>query len=85
MISWLAKGGYMQGPLWKALENEWERQVGSPTRSEVPEWLGAEVTAASPFGGALGYSRAIPSFPSQLEWKIGLAWANTRGSLNSPP
>ena len=28
--------------------------------------------------------RAIPSFPSQLEWKIGLAWANTRGSLNSP-
>ena len=21
--------------------------------------------------------------PSQLEWKIGLAWANTRGSLNS--
>ena len=22
--------------------------------------------------------------PSQLEWKIGLAWANTRGSLNSP-
>ena len=31
-----------------------------------------------------GHSRAIPSFPSQLEWKIGLAWANTRGSLNSP-
>src|SRR5574341_1068830 len=30
------------------------------------------------------HSRAIPSFPSQLEWKIGLAWANTRGSLNSP-
>src|SRR5574341_1304736 len=29
------------------------------------------------------HSRAIPSFPSQLEWKIGLAWANTRGSLNS--
>ena len=29
-------------------------------------------------------SRAIPSFPSQLEWKIGLASANTRGSLNSP-
>ena len=26
----------------------------------------------------------IPSFPSQLEWKIGLAWANTRGILNSP-
>ena len=25
-----------------------------------------------------------PSFPSQLEWKIGLAWANTRGILNSP-
>ena len=22
--------------------------------------------------------------PSQLEWKIGLAWANTRGILNSP-
>src|SRR5574340_899353 len=30
------------------------------------------------------HPRAIPSFPSQLEWKIGLAWANTRGSLNSP-
>src|SRR5574337_1552673 len=30
------------------------------------------------------YSRAIPSFPSQLEWKIGLSLANTRGSLNSP-
>ena len=30
------------------------------------------------------HSRAIASFPSQLEWKIGLAWANTRGSLNSP-
>ena len=27
---------------------------------------------------------AAPSFPSQLEWKIALAWANTRGSLNSP-
>ena len=23
------------------------------------------------------HSRAIPSFPSQLEWKIGLAWAST--------
>ena len=30
------------------------------------------------------HSRAIPGFPSQLEWKIGLAWANTRGILNSP-
>ena len=30
------------------------------------------------------HSRAIPSFPSQLEWKIGLPWANTRGILNSP-
>ena len=28
--------------------------------------------------------RAMPSFPSQLEWKIGLAWANTIGILNSP-
>ena len=24
------------------------------------------------------HSRAMPSFPSQLEWKIGLAWANKR-------
>ena len=31
------------------------------------------------------HSRAMPTFPSQLEWKIGLAWANTRGILNSPP
>ena len=30
------------------------------------------------------HSKAIPSFPSQLEWKIGLPWANTRGILNSP-
>src|SRR5574341_325027 len=30
------------------------------------------------------HSRGMPSFPSQLEWKIGLAWANTRGILNSP-
>src|SRR5574342_744110 len=30
------------------------------------------------------HSRAIPSLPSQLEWKIGLPWANTRGILNSP-
>src|SRR5574340_1043446 len=30
------------------------------------------------------HSRAIPSFPSQLEWKIALPWANTRGILNSP-
>ena len=30
------------------------------------------------------HSRAIPSFTSQLEWKIGLPWANTRGILNSP-
>src|SRR5574337_988887 len=30
------------------------------------------------------HSRAMPSFPSQLEWKIGLGWANTRGILNSP-
>ena len=29
-------------------------------------------------------SRAMPSSPSQLEWKIGLPWANTRGVLNSP-
>ena len=29
------------------------------------------------------HSRAIPSFPSQLEWKIGLPWANKRGMLNS--
>ena len=30
------------------------------------------------------HSRAIPSFPSPLEWNIGLPWANTRGILNSP-
>ena len=34
--------------------------------------------------GPCSHSRAIPSFPSQLEWKIGLPWANTRGILNSP-
>ena len=30
------------------------------------------------------HSRAMPSFPSQLEWKIGLAWANTRGKSGLP-
>src|SRR5574339_398225 len=30
------------------------------------------------------HSRQIPSFPSQLEWKIGLPWPYTRGILNSP-
>ena len=30
------------------------------------------------------HSRAIPSFPSQLEPMIALPWANTRGILNSP-
>ena len=29
------------------------------------------------------HSRAIPSFPSKLEWNIGLPWANKRGILNS--
>src|SRR5574341_1231275 len=29
-------------------------------------------------------SRGMPSFPSQLEWKIGLPWRPTRGSLTSP-
>ena len=27
---------------------------------------------------------ADASSSSKLEWKIGLPWANTRGSLNSP-
>src|SRR5574337_693351 len=30
------------------------------------------------------HSRESPSFPSQLEWKIGLPWAYTSGILNSP-
>ena len=30
------------------------------------------------------HSTAIPSFPSQLDGKIGLPWAYTRGILNSP-
>ena len=34
--------------------------------------------------GCSPWGRKESSFPSQLEWKIGLAWANTRGSLNSP-
>ena len=33
---------------------------------------------------ALQLLESIPSSPSQLEWKIGLPWANTRGSQNSP-
>ena len=32
---------------------------------------------------AVSISSAIPSSPSQLEWMIGLPWANTRGSLYS--
>src|SRR5574340_348343 len=30
------------------------------------------------------HSGQSPSFPSQLEWKIGLPWAYTRGILNPP-
>src|SRR5574342_622480 len=49
--------------------------------SELPE---IPVATREQSGLLCFHSRAIPSFPSQLEWKIGLAWANTRGSLNSP-
>ena len=46
---------------------------------------GSNSCFSSPFPSfLLTEAIAIPSFPSQLEWKIGLAWANTRGSLNSP-
>ena len=30
-------------------------------------------------------SRATPSSPSQVTWKVGLPRANNSGSLNSPP
>ena len=32
----------------------------------------------------LNDSAVVSTFFAQLEWKIGLAWANTSGSLNSP-
>ena len=40
------------------------------------------VVAAIALG--VGITYLLNCVPSQLEWKIGLAWANTRGSLNSP-
>ena len=46
--------------------------------------VGVEVVGMSLRISGCSHSRAMPSFPSQLEWKIGLAWANTRGILNSP-
>ena len=51
-------------------------RIGSPVKLKVKNAKKKKIK--------WNHSRAIPSFPSQLEWKIGLAWANTRGSLNSP-
>ena len=48
------------------------------------DWMAQEDTSLDEVYWPCSHSRASPSFPSQLEWKIGLAWANTRGSLNSP-
>ena len=55
-------------------------QEADPLREMLMEWGQGHLCGPS---GPLK-SQKIPSFPSQLEWKIGLAWANTRGSLNSP-
>ena len=61
------------------------RLEGNP---EIPVALGEEHwlldTSLDEVYWHCSHSRVIPSFPSQLEWKIGLPWANTRGMLNSP-
>ena len=66
-------------------------QVYAPTSNtnpEIPVAPGEEHwlldTSLGEVYWPCSHSRAMPSFPSQLEWKIGLAWANTRGILNSP-
>ena len=51
--------------------------------SQLFAW-GGQSTGVSALYWPCSHSRAMPSFPSQLEWKTGLAWANTRGILNSP-
>ena len=59
---------------------------GMPPRDPGRPWRGtsASDTSLDEVYWPCSHSRAIPSFPSQLEWKIGLPWANTRGILNSP-
>ena len=62
--------------------------------------IGVYVFAGFLEGGKTSYIRSLLSGPdvpkdmrplvlqteegSKLEWKVGLPWANTRGSLNSP-
>ena len=60
--------------------------AGSSNRSvnEAQPIVDTRLADGSRVNVVLSPSRAIPSFPSQLEWKIGLPWANTRGILNSP-
>ena len=57
-------------------------QPRDPGRPGEEHWL--PDTSLDEVYWPCSHSRAIPSFPSQLEWKIGLPWANTRGILNSP-
>ena len=72
---------------WTSIHQDVEYK-GEACNPEIPVAPGEEHwlldTSLDEVYWPCSHSRAIPSFPSQLEWKIGLAWANTRGSLNSP-
>ena len=65
-----------------AMCQRWWREEGSSGGKKDRDTEGG--VQVEPSHVPCSHSRAIPSFPSQLEWKIGLAWANTRGILNSP-
>ena len=78
---------HRQGGPWAGGEGSLPR-VRLECNSEIPVAPGEDHwlldTSLDEVYWPCSHSRAVPSFPSKLEWKTGLAWANTRGSLNSP-
>ena len=76
---------------------KWVRGQLNQLKAQMPEYPNVEIIVVDDGGSEdMGWVKDYPNavlkrkrnggaaFPSQLEWKIGLAWANTRGSLNSP-
>src|SRR5574339_133491 len=83
-LSWRPTRGSLTSPSYLVRH----RTLGPPLEfnPEIPVAPGEEHwlldTSLDEVYWHCSHSRAMPSFPSQLEWKIGLAWANTRGILN---
>ena len=86
--------GGPSGPLWEGMAGDagrlasvsdqaWQVQTGVKEVGPQGLWEGSSGLPDEVYWPC-SHSREIPSFPSQLEWKIGLPWANTRGILNSP-